>query len=121
MPVSAATKLTPGWLVAKKEMNGEVVDRYFELALREGNRQALIQRIEQLEPGKYIDQLALISQPTLIIWGGQDRLIPVVNANNFKRDIPGSQLVIFDKLGHVPQEEAPEQTVIALKAFLNIR
>ena len=56
--------------------------------------------------------------PTLIIWGGRDRLIPPDNAERFAADIAGSQLVLFDDFGHVPQEEDPQRSVAALNHFL---
>jgi len=56
--------------------------------------------------------------PTLILWGGRDRLIPPEVGRRFKSDIAGSELVIFDDLGHVPQEEDPQRTVKAVQAFL---
>jgi len=59
-----------------------------------------------------------VRQPTLILWGGQDRLIPPDNALHFQRDIAGSRLVMFDALGHVPHEEDPAQTVAAVQDFL---
>jgi pimeloyl-ACP methyl ester carboxylesterase len=45
-------------------------------------------------------------------------LIPPENAQLFARDIKGSKLVMFDALGHVPQEEDAKQTVAAVQAFL---
>jgi pimeloyl-ACP methyl ester carboxylesterase len=59
-----------------------------------------------------------VKQPTLILWGGHDRLIPPDNAQRFLRDIAGSRLVMFDELGHVPHEEDPARTVAAVQAFL---
>lgn len=95
----------------------ELIDRYYELALREGNRRALGLRMR--EPRAIApERIANITQPTLILWGGQDRLIPPSNAALFVRDIKGSQLVVFDKLGHVPHEEDAAQTVTAVQAFL---
>lgn len=96
-----------------------LVDRYFELTLREGNRAALLQRIQQLQPGKYADRLPGLRQPTLILWGGQDRLIPHRYAETFAQAIPGSRLVSFQNLGHVPQEENPQVTVQVLAEFLH--
>ena len=58
--------------------------------------------------------------PTLIMWGGRDRLIPPENAERFHRDIAGSTLVMFDDLGHAPDEEDPERTVVAVKQFLDL-
>ncbi len=95
----------------------QLVDLYYELALREGNRRALGLRIR--EPRAIApERIAKITQPTLILWGGQDRLIPPSNAQQFAKDIKGSKLVMFDKLGHVPQEEDPAVTVAAVQAFL---
>ena len=94
-----------------------LVERYYELALREGNRRALGLRMR--EPRAMApERIAKITQPTLIIWGGQDRLIPPSNAQLFAKDIKGSKLVMFESLGHVPQEEDPKQTVAAVQAFL---
>ncbi len=52
------------------------------------------------------------------LWGGRDTLVPVAAAHRFHRDIRGSKLVIFDDLGHAPEEEDPARTAAAVKAFL---
>lgn len=99
----------------------ELVDRYYELTLREGNRQALAYRFDQMQKADVDKGLAAIRAlklPTLILWGGKDRLIPVENGLRFAADIVGSQLVVFDDLGHVPQEEDSQRTVQALRKFL---
>lgn len=105
-----ASKVTP-----------ELVDRYYELTLRAGNRAALSERFAQARMGQYAGQVRQVRQPTLILWGGQDRLIPPDNATRFQQDIEHSQLVMFKDLGHVPHEEDPAQTVAAVKAFLNLK
>ena len=96
----------------------ELIDRYFELTLRAGNRHALGERFRQSPGGQYAAEIPSVKQPTLILWGGQDRLIPPDNADHFQRDIAGSRLVVFDRLGHVPHEEDPAATVAALRSFL---
>ncbi len=96
----------------------ELVDRYFDLTTRAGNRQALSVRLSQLRPGQFIDRLSELKLPTLILWGDQDQLIPVEMADRFQQAIKGSELVRFEQLGHVPQEEDPTSTVAAFKAFL---
>jgi pimeloyl-ACP methyl ester carboxylesterase len=95
-----------------------LVDRYFDMTLREGNRAALIKRFDQADFGGDASRIATIKVPTLIIWGGRDRLIPPQNAQRFHHDIAGSQLVVFDDLGHVPQEEDPARSVAAVEKFL---
>lgn len=98
----------------------ELVDRYYELNLREGNRRALVQRFEQSDFGAQAYRIRDLKLPTLILWGGRDRLIPPANAERFQRDIAGSERVMFDDLGHVPHEEDPARTVAAVKRFLGL-
>lgn len=95
-----------------------LVERYYQLTLRAGNRQALRQRFAQAPSGELHERIGELELPTLIIWGGRDRLIPVSNAERFAADIEGSQLVLFEALGHVPQEEEPQRTVAVLISFL---
>ena len=94
-----------------------LVDRYYELTLREGNRVALMRRMDQLAPGP-VERLAEIQAPTLILWGGRDRLIPPRWGQAFHERMPGSRLVVFPSLGHVPQEEDPAATLAALRDWL---
>ena len=96
----------------------QLVDRYFELTLREGNRRALVQRLSHLVAGADAERIATLKVPTLILWGGRDRLIPPETARVFQQQIAGSQLVVFDELGHVPQEEDPARSVVPVKVFL---
>jgi pimeloyl-ACP methyl ester carboxylesterase len=95
----------------------ELVDRYYELTLRAGNRKALAYRMDQRLSG---DEAGIksLKVPTLILWGAKDRLIPVDSAERFAADIQGSKLVVFDALGHVPHEEDALKTVDVFKAFL---
>jgi pimeloyl-ACP methyl ester carboxylesterase len=99
----------------------ELVDRYFEITLRAGNRHALAQRLQQMDRGADAGRVKTLTLPTLILWGGRDRIIPPAAAQRFQADIRGSALVMFDDLGHVPQEEDPERTVVPVKAFLGLR
>ncbi|HRH92343.1 MAG TPA: alpha/beta hydrolase, partial [Agitococcus sp.] len=99
------------------KVSSELVDRYYDLTLREGNRQALVDRFKQISANDS-EKVKQLTMPTLILWGKQDQLIPVEYAQHFQQDIKGSQLVVFDNLGHVPHEEDPQQTVSAVMKFL---
>jgi pimeloyl-ACP methyl ester carboxylesterase len=98
----------------------ELVDRYFELTLREGNRRALGLVISQKQLGQDAERIASLKLPTLILWGGRDRLIPPAVGAEFERLINGSQRVVFPELGHVPQEEDAAVSVVPVKAFLGL-
>lgn len=95
-----------------------LVERYYELTLRAGNRRALGERFAQLIPGENAARIPQIAVPTLILWGARDRLIPPAYGERFARDVKGSRLVRFEGLGHVPQEEDPARTVAVVEQFL---
>jgi pimeloyl-ACP methyl ester carboxylesterase len=96
-----------------------LVDRYYELTLRAGNRAALARRFADAQPTDRTARLKELRAPTLILWGGRDRLIPPGYGERFHDDIPDSHLVLFPELGHVPHEEDPVATVAAVLSFLD--
>jgi pimeloyl-ACP methyl ester carboxylesterase len=96
-----------------------LIDRYFALTTREGNREALAKRFVDTKAGQLADRIAELTQPTLIMWGEQDRLIPISVGQRFHREIVNSQFISFSDLGHVPQEEDPLATVNAVEKFLH--
>ena len=63
-------------------------------------------------------RLGEIKKPTLIIWGKQDGLLKLADGEQFKREIPGSELVVFDQCGHVPMVEKAADFNKAVIAFL---
>jgi pimeloyl-ACP methyl ester carboxylesterase len=123
----AFTYITPRFVAEKSVMNvyadkskvtDSLVDRYFELTLREGNRQAFVDRLRfTLEQGDY-EKIKTIDQNTLVLWGDQDELFSTEIANRFHEDLPNDTLVILKNVGHVPMEESPRSSLQAVRAFL---
>jgi triacylglycerol lipase len=64
------------------------------------------------------DRLGKIKTPTLVVWGRQDKLIPMAMGERYAAGIAGAKLVSFDKCGHVPPIEKTEEFVAAVTAFL---
>ncbi|HUA12538.1 MAG TPA: alpha/beta fold hydrolase [Solirubrobacteraceae bacterium] len=58
------------------------------------------------------------AMPVLIIWGEHDPMIPAHHGERAHEAIPGSQLVVFENVGHLPQLEAPAHFVEVLERFL---
>jgi pimeloyl-ACP methyl ester carboxylesterase len=121
------TFITPKWMVAASlknvyadpsKVNDALVNRFFELTLREGNRQALIDRMNLAQDTSKLVLIKNIQQPTLILWGEQDLLIPVQYAYRFQNDLPNDTLVVLKNAGHVPMEESPQESVVPLLHFL---
>lgn len=95
-----------------------VVDRYWELIRYPGNRRATGVRFATPRTIATPEKLAQIAAPTLVMWGRDDRLVPVEAAVVFDREIPDSRAVIYDGVGHIPMEEAPFRSAADLQAFL---
>jgi pimeloyl-ACP methyl ester carboxylesterase len=64
------------------------------------------------------NRLSVIKQPTLIIWGREDGLLPLTDGQRFQKEIPGAQLLVFDQCGHVPQVEKAAEFNAAVLKFL---
>lgn len=107
--------------VDQSKVTDEMVARYLDLSLHEGNRDATRIRFAQnaaRDEVAFAARLGEISMPTLIMWGDQDGLIPVAAAHEFQARIPHAELVIYENVGHVPMEEVPEESAAAVAAFL---
>lgn len=101
-------------------LRAETVERYFELTLREGNRAALVQLLDQRRAPQDLAPLAGLGRtPTLILWGARDHLLPLEDGRALQAAIPGARLQRFDTLGHLPQEEDAPATVAAVAEFLH--
>jgi len=91
---------------------------YYEMFFQPGSVRAftgILQAISTLRgvrPGilePIREGLPSISAPTLILWGRQDRILPVSQAVDAAGRIPGARLHIFERCGHMPNIEYPEE------------
>jgi pimeloyl-ACP methyl ester carboxylesterase len=93
------------------------VERFHDVAIREGNREAALQIFKGSFKGDP-KQIKTIKTPTLILWGDKDNLIGVNNVENFLRDIQGSKAEVYKNIGHVPMEEVPGKVASSILRFL---
>jgi len=124
----AMRKITPRSAVAdttRKVYNGnpdvvtdEVIDRYWNMLLREGNREATAIRNQQPRNMDAYKRLSDITQPTLVMWGEIDALVPFANAAKFEAALQRPTMAIYPDLGHIPFEEDPDRTVADLIQFI---
>jgi pimeloyl-ACP methyl ester carboxylesterase len=116
-PISLIRKSLEDAFYNKSLVTEKMVQQYHDMLLREGNRGAVLELFQhpmKADPAK----IKLITQPTLIIWGKEDQLISYKNAALFKQDIQNSQILVLDKVGHIPMEEAPNQVASAILEFI---
>lgn len=123
---SLLTRITPRFLVKinmeqvygdPSKIKPEDIVRFYDLILREGNRTATFDRLRR--QGRDLqDSIQYIRVPTLILWGGKDRWIPVEHAARFHDLIQNSEIKIYPTAGHIPMEELPTETVADAISFL---
>jgi pimeloyl-ACP methyl ester carboxylesterase len=101
-----------------KRLSATTVDRYYDLLLATGNREAMIARMRQTVLEDPVATLTRINTPTLLLWGEKDRMIPYSNSADYLRALPHARLVSLPNLGHVPFEESPAESLPAVAEFL---
>ncbi|QDH35477.1 alpha/beta hydrolase [Porphyrobacter sp. YT40] len=94
------------------------VDRYWELLRYPGNRRATMARFGLPYDPLSAAEIAAVTTPTLILWGEEDRLIPLAAGRWLASTLPNNRLVTYPGIGHLPHEEAPAATVRDLQAWL---
>lgn len=62
--------------------------------------------------------LSRIACPALFIWGEKDPVFPAGDADTLVQRLPNAQAQVFDGIGHLPHEEAPDEANVALLTFL---
>jgi pimeloyl-ACP methyl ester carboxylesterase len=103
-----------------KKITDEQIDAYTKPIAAPGGRYALLQTARQAIPKdikEIMKQYKTITVPTLIIWGLDDRIIPLRTGKMLHGEIGGSTLELVVDCGHVPQEEQPEETMRYIKQF----
>lgn len=97
----------------------ERLDMMRDMIARPGNGPALVSHLEQFTLPAPEVQLASIQAPTLILWGSKDHVIPLEQSGRLQDAIKGSQLIVYDGVGHAPQEEASEVSLTTVRQFLS--
>jgi pimeloyl-ACP methyl ester carboxylesterase len=100
--------------------NEALVDQFMTARVTAGDGGTINSLIESIKRREDFlnDRLGDIKKPTLVIWGKQDGLLPVADAYTFNKGIAGSELVIFEACGHVPQFEKAADFNKAVLTFL---
>ena len=132
-----ATLAIPLWmpraLIAEgvKQVYGEpariqpgVIDRYYDLSRRPGNRLAMMKvfrlllQVNRDELHSTPERVAAIQAPTLLLWGALDRWISPSQVPLWQRDLPAIQVQLYAGVGHVPMEEIPARSAADTLRFL---
>lgn len=96
--------------------DSEVLRAHLELADR-GNARVMIKLSKSARRDHLTDELHLVTQPVLLLWGKQDIVTPPAACRAFHSALPNARMVWVDRCGHVPMVEQPAIFAQALSAF----
>lgn len=96
-----------------------LVTRYAELSRAPGHREILLDITLGFRERNYAtpERLAALRMPVLVMTGAQDRIVPPSHAQQFADAIPGARLITYENIGHLPQEEAADQSALNVHEF----
>jgi pimeloyl-ACP methyl ester carboxylesterase len=100
------------WVLDERRVDA----RHFPLRAS-GTQRAIIRTVRSWDAERISRDAHLIRQPTLLLWGENDREIPLADGERLHQEIPGSRLVVFLNCGHLPHEEYPEAFTRVLSDF----
>jgi len=90
------------WVLDERRVDA----RHLPLATR-GAHRAIIRTVRRWDAERVSRDAHLLTQPTLLLWGDNDREVPLRDGEHLHEEIPQSRLVVFRECGHLPQEEYP--------------
>jgi pimeloyl-ACP methyl ester carboxylesterase len=99
-----------------------VVDEWYEMWMREGNRLAMLNLLRQYVSGGVEDKIRAVSVPVLLIWGGKNKRVPLALAYETKDllvNSPEVRLEVLPGIGHMLVQEAPEASSQLIRRYLD--
>ncbi len=88
------------------------------LMKRPGNGEAFVQRAATFTLPDPEPELKRLDVPTLLLWGDSDIMVPSEHGEKFSAALPDAKLIVYDGVGHIPQEEIPGRVAADIHRFL---
>lgn len=101
----------------KALIDQEMMDGYLEPFRNDQIFMALNRMIRDHEGDLPPEELKRIEQPSLLIWGSEDKVVPVHVGERLKNDLPNSTFFSFQQTGHLVPEERPEHVTEKILNF----
>jgi 4,5:9,10-diseco-3-hydroxy-5,9,17-trioxoandrosta-1(10),2-diene-4-oate hydrolase len=104
----------------KSLVTEKMVDQHWSLMKDRAYRRSLQNNVRYISKvdNDYINSLGSIKAPTLVIWGNDDKIVPVADAEKYSELIKGSRLLVLGECGHMVPLEKKEEFNKAILTFL---
>ena len=105
-----------------ERVSDAVVDEWYEMWMREGNRLAMLNLLRQYVSGGVEDKIRAVSVPVLLIWGEKNKRVPLALAYETKNllvNSPEIRLEVLPGIGHMLVQEAPEASSQLIRRYLD--
>ncbi len=103
------------------KVTDELIDRWYEMWLREGQREAILARLRSYSSADIVSATAGVRAPTLILWGAANPQTPVEQAYELQTmlvNAPSIRLITYPGVGHMATDEAGDRIAPDVLRFL---
>ena len=122
MPRALPEFMLRGGFGDKSKLTDELIDRWYDMWRREGNREAQLDRLSQYKPGDIEGIIRQLEVPTLLMWGEENTTAKYEQAANFRElleNVDPLKFISYPGVGHMAVQEAGEETGRDVRAFLD--
>ena len=106
----------------KSKLTDEVIDRWYDMWMREGNREAQLDRLQQYKSGDIEGVIRRLRPPTLLMWGEANTTAKFEQAEHFRElleNVESLTYISYPGVGHMAVQEAGEETGADVRKFLD--
>jgi pimeloyl-ACP methyl ester carboxylesterase len=121
-PRAFADRLLRGDYGDPSRLTDAVIDEWYEMWMREGNRLAMINLLRQYVSGGVEDKIRAVRVPVLLIWGQRNKRVPLALAYETRSllvNSPQVQLEVMPGIGHMLVQEAPAASAALMARYLD--
>ena len=123
--------VTPRWIASgllkssygdKTKLTDAVIDEWYEMWMREGNRRAMLANLRQYVSGDVEGKIRSVRVPVLLLWGEKNPRVPLPLAYEFQKllvNAPSVKLEVLKGIGHMAVQEAPDETARIVRQYLD--
>ncbi|WP_017185942.1 alpha/beta fold hydrolase [Alkalibacillus haloalkaliphilus] len=95
----------------------KMMEEYKRPLMEQDFYKSLLRLLRHREGDLLTEELKQINTPTLLIWGKEDEIVPLKIGEKLNEDLPNSELVVYEKAGHLITDERPKEVYEQIVSF----